>query len=353
MSASFSDISFVVQGPVFRDLAGEDLTLKSLDSIRRICPGAEIILSTWAGQNIDGLPFDVLVQSEDPGAFKDKNGEGVNMNRQLVSTQAGLAKASRKYSVKFRADFLLANSNFVSVPLPNATAPLPMFDAKIRMTNLFVQNPEKMPFLFHLSDLIQFGLTKDLFDLWTIPLYLADEILNLDPKRNPELGVYLGGSVLRLRNEQALPLGFLKKKGFNFQFENPNQMDSDRYSFFEKFLTSNFDVMDWEASGLIFPARMMDSFLETVFTRAELDSIAKSLDQSEERFKNANFNKRFKFLFNRAYLFHLKKELVFRYPFTLNLFKRIKSFQKLIFGRKLKGAEEARALLADRKKELR
>ncbi|RYZ77751.1 MAG: hypothetical protein EOP05_00695 [Proteobacteria bacterium] len=353
MPISFSDVSFVIQGPVFRNIDGEDLTLKALNSIKRFCPGAEIILSTWRGQNTDGLPFDQLVVSEDPGAFKDRNGEPINMNRQLISTQAGIAKVKRLYAVKFRADFLLSDCNFIKELPPTPESPDAFFKRKIRMTNLFVQNPQKMPFLFHLSDLIQFGLSEDIKNFWNIPLYVREEILNLDSSRETEFGTYLGGSDLRLRNEQALPIGFLNKVGRGFRFENPNQMTLEMFGFFEKFLTSNFDVIDWNESGLIFPKRMMDSFLETVFTRDELLEIESTPEKSEARFQKAIFNKRYKSLFNRAYLFHLKKEIVFRYPSTVKFFSGIKRWQRLFFGKKLRQAETARALLANRQKDLR
>src|SRR4051794_20971310 len=102
------DISFVVQGAIdgsISPLTGEPITKSCLSSLRRYHPGAEIILSTWKDANVDGLDFDILVRSEDPGAwnaFRPESGEVKldNTNRQIVSTRNGLYQATRKYAAK-------------------------------------------------------------------------------------------------------------------------------------------------------------------------------------------------------------------------------------------------------------
>ena len=52
----FKDISIIVQGAI--DIAE---TPKCLASIRKHLPEAEIILSTWNNEPVEGLDYDVLV----------------------------------------------------------------------------------------------------------------------------------------------------------------------------------------------------------------------------------------------------------------------------------------------------
>ena len=59
-----TDISIVVQGSV----ENREETIKCLNSIRKILPQAEIILSTWEDSDIVNLDYDKLVLNKDPGA---------------------------------------------------------------------------------------------------------------------------------------------------------------------------------------------------------------------------------------------------------------------------------------------
>ena len=58
---NFNDISVVVQGAI-----DKKLTPICLKSIRKYLPGAEIILSTWEGSDVENLDFDTIVLNHDP-----------------------------------------------------------------------------------------------------------------------------------------------------------------------------------------------------------------------------------------------------------------------------------------------
>ncbi len=109
------DISVVVQGPIHKTR-----TKKCLQSIRKNLPEAEIILSTWKGSDISSFErlYDILVENEDPGnaLLRENAGKKLynNLNRQLLSTQEGLKKASRKYAMKLRSDMILADNRFLN-----------------------------------------------------------------------------------------------------------------------------------------------------------------------------------------------------------------------------------------------
>jgi hypothetical protein len=61
-----SELSFVVQGPIY-----QDITDKVCESIREYFPECEIVLSTWEGSSIEGLKYDKVVFSKDPGSTKN------------------------------------------------------------------------------------------------------------------------------------------------------------------------------------------------------------------------------------------------------------------------------------------
>jgi hypothetical protein len=97
------DLSIILQG------RWTDRTAAIIDKFRQAAPDAEIIVSSWPGTEYAG-PADIrLVVSADPGPFDIRVDGAVvhkdNLNRQVVSTAAGLAAATRRFSLKWRADF--------------------------------------------------------------------------------------------------------------------------------------------------------------------------------------------------------------------------------------------------------
>lgn len=134
------DISVIVQGAI-----NKNETIKCLQSIRQYLPGAEIILSTWEGSNITDLDYDNLILSKDPGAaIIEKSAQKVvynNINRQLLSTQAGLEKASRRYAMKVRSDLILTSDRFLDYfdKFQARTDNYTLFNRKIIVPALFTR----------------------------------------------------------------------------------------------------------------------------------------------------------------------------------------------------------------------
>ena len=56
-----ADISVIVQGKIIGNGLDNEITKRVCESIRRLMPEAQIILSTWEGENTDGIPYDKLV----------------------------------------------------------------------------------------------------------------------------------------------------------------------------------------------------------------------------------------------------------------------------------------------------
>ena len=158
------DISVVVQGAVGKE------TARCLRSIRKHLPGAEIILSTWQGTDVNGLDYDKLVLSEDPGGIIHRMGCAPNnVNRQLISTQAGLQIAKRKYTLKLRTDLIIQSTNFLKYfdKFPVRNPEYSIFKHRVIISTVYAREQYLgSNFLFHPSDFWFFGLTDDICDYW-------------------------------------------------------------------------------------------------------------------------------------------------------------------------------------------
>lgn len=179
-----AEISVVVQGPVNREV-----TPRALQSVRKHLPGSEIILSTWANSDTTGLDFDRLVLSDDPGAFPQLHDPRYfyNVNRQIVSTAAGLRVAARPFAMKLRSDMLLSGRGFLDYfnRYPRRSPDYAVFER--RVICLTGHDPEQTSSLFMPGDWFNFGLTTDLLRLWDIPLAREPETsryFQLHPEEN-------------------------------------------------------------------------------------------------------------------------------------------------------------------------
>ncbi len=95
MSVTSKYLSVVVQGKLFR--TNNSSTVEVIQSIKKYLPDAEVILSTWKGDDIAPLYYelcDKVIQSDDPGD-KTRGKRPLNVNRQIISSRAGIALASR------------------------------------------------------------------------------------------------------------------------------------------------------------------------------------------------------------------------------------------------------------------
>ncbi|MGQ9806146.1 MAG: WavE lipopolysaccharide synthesis family protein [Chlorobiales bacterium] len=209
-----NEISIVVQGPVARE---HNLTARCLLSARKFFPQSEIILSTWKGSNIQGLHFDKVIFSEDPGGvfLSEHKGRKMysNTNRQIVSTNAGLSLVERKYAIKFRTDMIFTSSNFLRFffRFNKRASRLNLLERRVIVSSIFTPNPNRLiskP--FSPSDWFTFGLANDVKNVWDIPLAPEpDNSLWFKTHPFPE-GVREKDS-MRYRHEQYIWLSFLRK----------------------------------------------------------------------------------------------------------------------------------------------
>lgn len=215
-----SEISVVVQGAISgksNDPLEAQLTRKVLRSIRKHLPKAEIILSTWKSSDVRELDFDVLIESEDPGATLLGEHKGAktfnNVNRQIASAKVGLAQAKRKYAVKTRTDILFVGRGFLRgwEEYRKRNAQFKFFGERVVISTIYSPNPErwsKKP--FHPSDWFAFGLTEDVRNLWDIPLAPEPET-SLWFNSHPLPESRSDNDTMRYRPEQYIWLSFLRK----------------------------------------------------------------------------------------------------------------------------------------------
>jgi hypothetical protein len=253
-------ISVVIQGPVIRDrIDDRPTTDECLRSIREYLPDAEIILSTWEGADTSRLAgYDKLVTSGDPGGIWNYvKRRYSNVNRMIRSTSAGLRVASREYCLKFRTDLRLT-SNMICRVDDTATqgGRYSLFSVPMTTTNYYVRDPSVIPMIFHPSDIVQFGLTRDLTEFWEQPLVDPNWLVR---KKRPVMSVfgrYAGFTPMRFVPEQVVTLQWLAKRGVSVILKDIFDTSFDAYRIWEEVMLRNFRLIDADSSGVAFHSRL-------------------------------------------------------------------------------------------------
>lgn len=263
-------ISVVIQGPLNRHSDPARTVFTCIASIRKYLPHAEVIVSTWRHEDISGIDVDRILLLEDPGGFFDCSGNQINTNRMLHSTSEGVKAATRPYVMKLRSDHNLTSAALAVIGRPQACdAPGPrLFETPITVTTLYIRNPKRVPMLFHLSDLVQFGTRDAMLALWQQPLIEQQDLLNGRPFRNP-FGNFTGYSSVRMLPEQSIMLGALRKQGIDIRLANPSQVSLEYLKLWDGVLRRNFRVLDHAEAGVSFPERFLsNAFVLTTLYKA-------------------------------------------------------------------------------------
>lgn len=249
-----SDISFVVQGAI--DKKNTPLCLKS---IRNNFPGSKIILSTWDDANVHGLDYDDLVLSKDPGAVVySLDGALNNINRQIVSSQAGLSLVKSMYTAKVRSDLIFESCYFLNFfdrfskydeEYKRVKSRMICLSLYTRSVNTNMYEHLVTPNSFCPSDWFIFGYSIDVKKYFSVPLindlgafsryYLAR------PHERQKL-VY-PTLMSRMGAEQYLGVNYFEKAS-----EYPDMLSLERCDHVEgkNYLVNNFIVLDHEFSHI-------------------------------------------------------------------------------------------------------
>jgi len=249
------DISFVVQGPVNREV-----TPLCLTALREHFPQSEIVLSTWEGTDTRDLAYDTLVLSADPGAVLSMAPDFPivchnNGNRQLVSTKAGLRAASRPFAAKLRSDLLLQGSGWLEHwdRYPHRSADWRMFQERVIIGNLYARNPRRdIPKPFHPSDWFMFGLRDDLLLLWDVDLEPEPESSHWFRTRPKPSSIPRLTDTRRYYAEQYLWKTLMLKFG-NIRFEDLADASDENIRLTRLTFANNLIILEAEQFPLLIP----------------------------------------------------------------------------------------------------
>lgn len=175
------NLSIIIQGAIHPNQA--NLVRK----LRHAFPKSEIIISTWSYDKALADLVDNYVTPEDPGPFSiTKNGQTIrqeNVNRQIISTQAGLTVAKREWAMKWRSDFDV-DAILLAVMLNKYSSIIP--NDGILSLAYQTANPYAKPYLIgHISDWMYFGKTEFLKKIITsVAIPSIPEYQEIPPDRD-------------------------------------------------------------------------------------------------------------------------------------------------------------------------
>lgn len=247
-----TEITVVMQG----DIRPE--TLDAVNSVRAVLPGARLILSTFPQDDLEQwLPrVNDTVISEDPGALPPYTVSRLatpnNLNRQIVSTRAGLERVSTPYTLKMRTDCTLTSNAFGH--LFSAVRAADPVQHRLVASSYFTRHPSGISgYLFHVSDWFIFGETETVRDFWNVaPMSLEDAgWFNSRPHRR---GSTPAARRFRARftPEQHICLPYAAKRGYR----TPAYLN-DRNPYLvadaKRFLVAEFIIDSPEGLGFVLP----------------------------------------------------------------------------------------------------
>ena len=241
------DITVVVQGAV-----DKKNTKLCLESIRKYLPGAEVVLSTWKGTDVTKLDFDKVVFNIDPGGYKDKyvNTFTNNTLRQLISTQNGIKRATKKYIMKIRSDLILKSNSFLKYHrmFTQRKKEYELFQKRIITTTFFTKkylysNGLVQPVPFHLSDWFSFGLADDIRSLYNVELPVEPDFSwYLYDNKYTGRKVNLLNASHQYAPEQYIAYKAFSKK-FDIKFKHYMDYNEENILLSEKLIANNFIIL--------------------------------------------------------------------------------------------------------------
>lgn len=242
------EVTVLFHGPVRSE------TLKAIQRCRKFLPEAEIVFSTWIGQNVASLPVDKCIFSEEPQAYIQHKSSGTlnNLNRQIRSIKKGLEHVTRKYTLRMRSDLLLDNTFFFNLwnRYPKKVADYSIFKKKLIVGTLFSRIKYKGRYTpFHISDWYCFGLTEDVKKYYSaveevMEPQFTQYFLN-KRKKSP-----FGSTTFRFAPEQYITYSAWEKYKALCTMNDASDITKDIVQCSRCFIVSNFIVCSYLESGM-------------------------------------------------------------------------------------------------------
>lgn len=227
------EFGILMQGPVIIE---NDFTFNTLKLYRHKYPNANILLSTWKGENND-----ILVKLRNIGIIVIENSKPsnfgiVNVNLQIVSTAIGILEMKKlnvQYLIKVRTDQrIYKNIDFLSL-MKNLQDTFPITDNVLKSRLIIASVNTFRTRLYGITDMLMFGHIDDMEKYWCIPLEGNVNKLN----RFPDPSIYIKNQV----GEGYLINHFFKTTGFEPMWSTNNSL---------KFIVSYFCIIDKEQLDL-------------------------------------------------------------------------------------------------------
>lgn len=250
------DISVIIQGSCM-----PIVTFRSLKSIRKFLPNAEIILSAWENSDVSELEglYDKLILNKDPGAIIYEDAKNIynNINRLLVSSQSGVKIATRKYVLKLRSDLVLKNNNILKLVdnfnVRNSKKSL--FKNRIFAYELFSikyneRNKTLQKMLFHISDWCYLGLKEDIQELFEVPLVAEPEFSRYFDTHKKTTNDIFPYRFWKMSPEQYITSENARKIIKDLNFENYLDTSDENTKISEDFIINNFVVFSAKEYGV-------------------------------------------------------------------------------------------------------
>ena len=253
-----SDVSIVVQGPIFGNINDPDVqrfTKRALISIRKQFPESELILSTWVGSDTHDLDYDILVLSKDPGsAVRDEvNNIYHNGNRQIISTINGLRKASRKYAIKTRSDVIFTHGKCLNYlhKYPVRSTMYRFTAERVLVVSVTSVNPNrKLQLPYCPCDWFYCGLKDDLIDIFTIPLFPEPEYTMWFKNRKPPHNNPFPTVISRYNPENYIWYSYLSKH-MSIKFDHQYDISNNNIEISEHSFANNLVILKPSQLGII------------------------------------------------------------------------------------------------------
>lgn len=253
---------------------------------RAALPNATIILSTWQTLTFPStynsahkLDIDQLILSPDPGGLPNiKFGYDTpnNVNRQIISSQAGLNQVSSDYALKLRADSYLGNDSLLAAythyleqvnyyaPDTSITTTEPPHNrhvhkanidyAPIAVPNLFTIDPNVYEHMaYHMSDWAQFGEREILKRYWSARLMSKDDATYFEHHTQTTDAKFAENMFrTRLAVEQHITTQYAKQLGYEVPIQY-NHITPSILQAHNDFLARHIIVLNMENYGLALP----------------------------------------------------------------------------------------------------
>lgn len=169
---------------------------QNVHRMREILKPSKVHYVNWS--SVDTLKtcgcIDLMVVTADPGPL-DCKGFKSNVNRQVVAVRCGLAGISEEYTLKVRSDVQISSKAIVEKLHSNH---------KVRVTSNGFLNPIRTGVPFNVPDVVQFGRTEVLRQIWCQPNFTAQDLVGNDPDKHRVRLRHLNGLQQDFTTEQLM-----------------------------------------------------------------------------------------------------------------------------------------------------